>query len=222
MTSLIRYLLALFLAVCTLPAHAEERVDLALVLASDISFSVGPYELDLQRRSYVNALRSPRVINAMTNGRHGQIAIAYLEWGDAKTQRLVLPWTIIDGPQAALASADILETAPLHRSGETSISEALIAATALFSTAPRASHWIIDISADGYNTAGAPVTEARDQALWQGITINRLPISTDEAPELSAYFRDCVIGGPGAFLVAIDQPDDFARALDQKMMLEIA
>lgn len=222
MTSLKRFLFALFLAIYAMPAQTEGRVDLALVLASDISFSVGPYELDLQRRGYVNALGSPRVISAITSGRHGQIAIAYLEWGDAKTQRLILPWTIIDGPQAARAAADALQTAPLRRSGETSISQALIAATALFSSAPPASHWVIDISADGYNTTGAPVTKARDQALWHGITINGLPISTDEAPKLTDYFRDCVIGGPGAFLVAIDNPADFARALEQKLMLEIA
>ncbi|MEM7300107.1 MAG: DUF1194 domain-containing protein [Pseudomonadota bacterium] len=211
-------LLALF---CT-PAHAEERVDLALVLAADISFSVGPYELDLQRRGYVQAFRSRGVIAAMTSGYHGRTAIAYLEWGDESTQHLILPWTIIDGPESAQAVAKRLENAPLYRSGETSISAALNVATKLFSSAPSAQRWVIDISSDGYNNDGGHVTVARDVGLRRGITINGLPIESEEGSGLTAYFRDCVIGGPGAFTIAVDGVEDFAPSLERKMRLEIA
>lgn len=204
------------------PLRAGDRVDLALVLAADISFSVGPYELDLQRRGYVDAFRSPKVIQAITGGRYGKIAVAYLEWGDPNAQYLILPWTIIDGPQAAIAVSDALRNAPLHRSGETSISAALNSSTALFDTAPSADRLVIDLSSDGYNNAGDLVERARDLSVWNGITINGLPIVNGEANELSAYFRDCVIGGPGSFLFPVEVPDQFAQTLVSKMTVEIS
>ncbi len=213
--------LAIF-ALLGAPLHAKDRVDLALVLAADISFSVGPYELDLQRRGYVQAFRSDRVVRAMTSGRYGRVAVAYLEWGDDRTQHLIVPWTVIDGRDTAAAVAEKLEVAPLYRSGETSISAALNTATDLFSSAPSAERWVVDISSDGYNNSGEYVELARNRGLWHGVTINGLPIESDDASELLDYFEDCVIGGPGAFAIAIDRPEDFATTLERKMVTEIA
>lgn len=215
--------LARCLAVFLIPtALAAEEVDLALVLAADISYSVGPEELDLQRRGYVAAFRSPDVIRAMTGGPNRRIAVAYLEWAGPGTQAEILPWTIIDSPRAARALADALEDAALHRSGETSISAALDSAATLLATAPPALRHVIDLSSDGYNNSGAPVLEARARTLAQGITINGLPILTAEAPDLDTYFRACVVGGPGAILYPVHRPEDFATTLRRKMVTEIS
>ena len=203
-------------------ASAQERVDLALVLAVDISYSIGPYELDLQRRGYIRAFRSAEVIRTITAGRRGRIAVTYLEWAGENRQSQVLPWTIIDGFDSAYAMADALASAPLQRSGETSISGALDAARFLFSTAPPADRLVIDLSADGYNNAGDLVEEARARNLWFGITINGLPIVNDDAPQLEGYFRDCVSGGPGHFTIAVREFDNFAPTLKRKMIAEIA
>ena len=203
-------------------AIAKDRVDTALILAADISFSVGPYELDLQRRGYVSAFRDPDVIGAMLSGRHGRTAITYLEWAGPGTQVVLIPWTIIDSATAANALADQLREAPLQRSGETAISSALDQAIAQFQTAPFAERWVIDLSSDGYNNAGPPVEEARARALYQGITINGLPIVNDSAPDLVAYFQQCVTGGYGAFTMEVNDPRDFAETLKRKMVHEIA
>lgn len=219
---MIRLCLALALVLPTAFANAQERVDVALVLAADISYSIGPYELDLQRRGYIRALRSTDVIETITRGRRGKIAVTYLEWAGEKSQTQVLPWTIIDGFDSAYAVADTLATAPLQRSGETSISGALDVARTLFAAAPPADRLIIDLSADGYNNAGALVEDARARNLWFGITINGLPIASDDAPDLEAYFRDCVSGGPGHFTMAVREFDHFAPTLKRKMIAEIA
>lgn len=221
---MIRFFLSLWLGASLWAgaATAEDRVDVALVLAADISYSVGPYELDLQRRGYVHALRSADVIETITGGRRGRIAITYLEWAGEKNQTQILPWTIIDGIDSARAAADALASAPLQRSGETSISGALDTARTLFAVAPPADRLVIDISADGYNNAGDLVEEARARNLWFGITINGLPIISDDAPQLETYFEECVSGGPGHFTIAVREFEQFAPTLKRKMMAEIA
>jgi hypothetical protein len=199
-----------------------QDADLALVLAVDISYSVGPLELDLQRRGYVEAFRTKEVIDAVTGGLLGRIAVTYLEWGGPGTQSQILPWSIIDGEASALEFARALETATLNRSDETSVSAALRDAMALFSDAPPATRRVIDLSADGYNNSGGSVTEARDQVVRAGVTINGLPVLTAEAPDLDLYFRDCVVGGPGAIVHAVSRPADFSAALRRKLVSEIA
>ena len=121
------------------PVAAEERVDVALVLAADISYSIGPYELDLQRRGYIRAFRSTDVIKTITSGRRGRIAVSYLEWAGENSQTLVLPRTIIDGFESSYGVAEALTKAPLQRSGETSISGALD--TARFPSWPTLQKW---------------------------------------------------------------------------------
>ena len=211
----------------TLPASTKgqelnEAVDLALVLATDISYSVDPNELDMQRRGYISAFRSKAIINAIRSGLTGRVAVTYLEWGGPETQAQIVPWTIIDSVAAANGFANALAGATLHRSGRTSLSAALDQAASLFKTAPPALRRVIDLSADGYNNAGDPVLQARERVLWQGITINGLPILNGDALNLEAYFRDCVIGGPGAILFTVRRPEDFARTLLRKLVLEIA
>jgi hypothetical protein len=72
------------------------------------------------------------------------------------------------------------------------------------------------------------VTLARDEAVARGITINGLPIMLKrptgfgDMENLDQYYRECVIGGPGAFLVPVRERSQFAEAIRTKIIREIA
>jgi hypothetical protein len=80
---------------------------------------------------------------------------------------------------------------------------------------------VIDISGDGANNDGRPVTEARDAAVAAGVTINGLPIIEVE-PNLEQYYRDNVIGGPDAFVVVAGESAAFGSAILRKLLVEVA
>lgn len=217
----------------TPPAAAQDQpVDLELVLAVDVSRSMDDDEQALQRDGYVGALTHPEVINAIASGVHGRIAITYVEWAGASSQAVILPWRLIDGAAAArTAAADLSETFGTVMRRGTSISGALLFSAGLFDdNGYEGIRRAIDISGDGPNNAGWPVSGAREVALAKGITINGLPVilkrggfgGLPEPDMLDAYYRDCVIGGPGAFTVAVRSPQQFADAIRRKLVLEIA
>ena len=210
--------------------RAPIEVDLALVLAVDVSTSMDPDEQDLQRRGYVEAFRSHTVHQAIRTGMLGRIAVTYLEWAGAhpRFQSVVVPWTVLETPADGAVFADRLARAPMHRVGGTSISEAIELSTALLSSGPfLATRRVIDISGDGSNNEGRLVTEARDEAVAQGITINGLPIMLKEPDRrenvlLDAYYRDCVIGGPSAFVIPVRERKQLLTETRAKIVREIA
>lgn len=212
----------------SLPAQAETEVDLALVLAVDISFSMDPEEQVLQREGFVEAFRSGTVQDAIRRGTIGRIAVTYMEWAGATDQRIVMPWTVIDSPESAAAFANSLAAHPTRRAARTSISGALDFAVKLLGEGPfAATRQVIDISGDGPNNQGRPVVIARDDALARGITVNGLPIMVKGAgyfdiPDLDLYYRDCVIGGQGAFMVPVRERAQFRDAVRTKIILEVA
>lgn len=220
------YLLTVF------PARAADiPVDLELILAVDVSGSVDWEEASLQRRGYVEAIRSDEVIGAIRAGANGKIAVAYIEWAGAYLQRTVIDWTVIDGPDSARAFTTALTEAPIETGPWTSISAAINYAVPMFARNDyQGTRRVIDISGDGPNNAGRPVTEARDAAIAAGITINGLPIVNDRPGpgglrsirDLDKYYRDCVIGGAGAFLVVAKDFTDFSLAIKRKLIFEIA
>jgi hypothetical protein len=205
-------------------------VDVALVIAVDISLSMDPGEQALQRDGYVEAFRHPDLLPTIENGLFQRIAVTYLEWGSAIEQSVVLPWTVVEDQDSAEAVAGHLEAAPIRRSRSTSISAAIDFALELFATKEvEAIRRVIDVSGDGPNNDGRPVLDARADALALGITINGLPVmlrpmgfSPWSIPELDAYYTDCVIGGPAAFVLPVRDPADFKAAIRQKLLLEIA
>ena len=210
-------------------ARAENEVDLALVLAVDVSRSMDPDEQDLQRQGFVEAFRSPLVHEAVRSGMLGRISVTYMEWSGEADQKVVVPWTVIDGPAGALAFADRLARAPTGRIFQTSISSAIIfGAKLLDESGVEPMRRVIDISGDGPNSSGVPVTLARDQAVARGITINGLPIMLKrptgfgDMEHLDRYYRDCVIGGQGAFIVPVRERPQFAEAIKTKIIREIA
>lgn len=218
------------LAVAPAWHRAPTEVDLALVLAVDVSPSMDPDEQDLQRDGYVEAFRSPLVHQAIHNGIHGRIAVTYVEWAGThpRYQQIVVPWTILDSFEDSNAFADRLARAPIHRAAGTSVAQAIDFSMALFSAAHLlAARRVIDISGDGSNNQGRLVTEARDEAIARGVTINGLPImlkepSRRENATMDAYYRDCVIGGAGAFMIPIYERQQFLAQTRAKIVREIA
>ncbi len=209
---------------------AQTNVDVELVIAVDISYSMDPEEQALQREGYIVGLTSPEFLNALRQGMHGRVAITYFEWAGAADQRVVVPWRIIDGAASAKALVDEIAAAPYRRSYRTSISGALLFAGPLFENSGyRGIRRVIDVSGDGANNQGPPVTIVRDQLIERGITINGLPIMVKrpsnanmDLENLDIYYEDCVIGGPGAFMIAIKDRDKFKEATRTKLVLEIA
>jgi hypothetical protein len=211
------------------PAFAQTVVDLELVIAVDVSLSMDLDEQRLQRDGYVMAFRDPEVHKAITSGHNGRIAVTYVEWAGPPTQQVVMPWTVIDGAQAARTFADRLEGAPISRARMTSISAALQYSGRLFeSSGAKGIRRVIDVSGDGPNNAGYPVVPIRDELVAKGIVINGLPIMLKLAQgffdlaELDLYYADCVIGGTGSFMIPIKQRHEFQTATRRKLLLEIS
>ncbi|SNB63295.1 Protein of unknown function [Arboricoccus pini] len=215
------------------PAHAEEAVDLELVLAVDISGSVDDEESKQQRDGYVAALSDPSVIEAIASNELGRIAVTYVEWSGPDQQEQVLGWTILDGAEAAQGLASRLAALPRARGMWTSIGVAVDFCRLLFDgnglSAPR---HVIDISGDGSNNRGPSAESARDRAIAAGIVINGVPIMNDRPQpwamptpnemRLDRYYTENVIGGPGAFIVPAETFQDFRTAILAKLVREIS
>ena len=211
-----------------------ETVDLLLVLAADVSRSIDDREFELQRKGYAQALTDPRVVAAIVGGQHHGIAATFVEWSGAGDQNIVVDWTVIRDDEAAGAMAATILSAPRSFLGRTSISAAIDFSMERLAAAPaEAEKRIIDISGDGTSNSGRGVTEARDDALAKGVTINGLAIintnanpgyafHTNPPGGLPKYYQDNVIGGPGAFLLVVENFDTFADAITRKLMTEIA
>ncbi|MEX0285522.1 MAG: DUF1194 domain-containing protein [Paracoccaceae bacterium] len=215
----------------TLPSWAQQvEVDLELVLAVDVSRSMSAEELEIQRRGYAAALTSDEVWEAIRGGMIGRVAITYMEWAGSLDQRIVVPWTLIETREDAAAFADRITA---HFDGamrRTSISGGLKAASIAFEVNDFIGlRRVIDISGDGPNNQGRPVLPARSDVLAQGIVINGLPLMTQDEfserfgiPDLDAYYTNCVIGGPGAFMLPVWSWEDFEPTLRRKLVLELA
>jgi Protein of unknown function (DUF1194) len=209
---------------------AASSVDLELVLAVDVSYSMDMDELAIQREGYAQAIISKEFLQALKTGPTGKIAVTYFEWAASSDQKIIIPWRVIDGPETADAVANEIMKTPIRRASRTSISGAINFAMPLFDDNPyHGLRRVIDISGDGPNNNGAPVTGARDAALEKGITINGLPImvkepsySTMDIDNLDLYYEDCVIGGPGSFVVTIKDREKFKEAIRTKLLLEVA
>ena len=216
-----------------LPAAAADeanRVDVELILAVDVSYSMDMDELALQREGYAGAITSKEFLQALKTGPTGKVAVTYFEWAASTDQKIVIPWRVIDGPESAGAVAEEILKAPLRRASRTSISGAINFAMPLFDANDyHGIRRVIDISGDGPNNNGEPVTNARDAALARGVTINGLPIMSKETnyatmdiENLDIYYEDCVIGGAGSFVVPIKTKEKFKEAIRTKLVMEVA
>ena len=235
MLRMLRSWLVLLALVSTAPmVQAAEQVDLLLVLAADVSRSVDQPKFQLQRQGYAAAIADKRVLEAITAGRHRRIAVCFVEWSGVSSQRLVIDWTLIDGADAAQKFGDQLLELPRSFAERTSISGGIDFAMGVLARSPyQAARRTIDVSGDGTNNSGRDVTFARDEALAAGVTINGLVILSERPlawnPEhtnppggLPNYFRNNVIGGPGAFVMVAEDFNTFGQAIVKKLIAEIA
>ncbi|MEA2808321.1 MAG: hypothetical protein QOJ17_2462 [Rhodospirillaceae bacterium] len=236
MTYAMRMVIALLSLALTLSpaARAAEPVDLLLVLAADVSRSVTEAKFKFQREGAAAAISDPEVLKAITSGPNRRIAVCFIEWATVGMQNVVVDWTLIGDGDSARSFGDRLVEVPRSFAGSTSISSAIDFAVDQLDRAPfKSNRRVIDVSGDGNNNSGRPVTDARDDAIGKGITINGLVILTPLAesfrPEhthppggLEKYFQDNVIGGFGAFTVVAEGHHSFGRSLTKKLIAEIA
>jgi hypothetical protein len=216
--------------VATTQVRAQSLVDLQLVLAVDVSRSIDEVEAELQRRGYIEALTSDRVIDAILSGEHRRIAVCYTEWAGAHYQVVVLDWTVIDSPAAARRFAEKLAEAPRLSQSWTAVGAALAHAGQRFGTSGLSSRRrVIDISGDGRTNDGPAAETVRDRLVNEGIVVNGLPVMMNRTnfgrpPDLTLdrYYEENVIGGPGSFLIVADNFDHFGRAVRTKLVREIS
>ncbi len=224
---------AAFLGLLAWPwaASAIEYVDLELVIATDVSYSIDEDEAALQRQGVAAAFRSKEVIRAIRAGFLRKIAVAYIDYSSSIHNRVVIDWRVLSDRKSAHAfAASLLKAFPTF-GRRTSISDAIELGTKMIATnGYEGTRRVIDVSGDGPNNWGRLVARVRDETAARRITINGLPIINDGGgfisryylPDLDLYYRGCVIGGPGAFIVVARNFKDFARAIRKKLILEIA
>lgn len=211
-------------------AQNPNRVDLELVLAIDVSRSVDWEEANLQRGGYIAAFSNPLLINAIQEGYYGRIAVTVFEWSSWGDTHVVVPWMVVGDMQSAGALVNRLRDEPVSFGQRTSISTAIEYGTALFrQNNVEGDRRVIDISGDGHNNHGRHINDAREEAVAAGITINGLPIintnpgpGTPPLPDLDVYYKECVVGGPGSFVVVAEGFEKFAEAVTRKLILEVA
>jgi hypothetical protein len=223
--------LLVFTVLVSRPAAAQERVDLELVLLADASGSIDDGEIRFQRQGYATAITHPEVLTAISYGYERRIAVTYVEWGDETSQEVVVPWTVIDGPESAAAFASVLMETPRLAYGPNAIGSALTAAHALIEANQiEGTRKVIDFSADSaYSEGGVPILQARAAAIAAGIAINGLAILCRDCAsgrpidyDLEAAFAALITGGPGSFVITADGDARFAEAVRRKLLLEIA
>ena len=233
-TRLVTLIAIILLLPGMLTARAAEEVDLLLVLSSDVSRSIDTPKFKLQRNGYAAAIVNPRVVQAIRSGALGKIGVSFVEWSGVGVQKIVIDWTIIHGEASAKDfSAQVIE-APRAFADRTSISGGIDFAVAQLARSPyRAARRTIDISGDGNNNSGRDASGARDEALAKGVTINGLVILTEQPLSFSAehtnppgglenYYRNNVVGGPGAFVMVAENFNSFGQAILNKLIAEIA
>ena len=218
------------LLLASIPAQTAQRleqVDLELVIATDVSPSIDGEEAQLQREGTAQAFLDPQVIKAIQSGSLGKIGVVYVDFSSRQYNKIVVDWRVIKDRAGAAAFASELRNAPPGYGRHTSISEAIEMGAFLFETNTlQGTKRVIDISGDGPNNWGRLVEEARDEAVARNIVINGLPIVEDDGfgsfPDLDKYYERCVIGGRGSFVVVAKGFRDFARAIRNKLIQEIA
>ncbi len=223
----------LLAALATLPAPAAPegpvKVDIKLVIATDVSLSINEEEAQLQREGIAEVFLDPDVVKAIKSGALGRIAVAMLDWSSPNYDRVVLDWTFVEDEASATALAEKVRTIPRTPGTRTSISGALERATLMLNESDGkivATRKVIDVSGDGPNNDGTSLQHIHDTTANNGITVNGLPIMDENAegyvPDLDQYYAACVVAGKGSFLIVVKKFKDFGAAMRHKLVLEIS
>ncbi len=223
-----------FLSAAAPAAADRSSVDVTLVLVTDVSRSIDDSEFQLEKQGYATAFTDPKVLAAIQGGPNGKIAVAYVEFAGDDQVRTVLDWTVLGDDASATAFANALRAAPRSFYGRTAISAGVDEGTRLIGESGfKSSRAVIDVAGDGTNNAGRSITQARDDAVAAGITINGLAIINDHPVSytyahvqppggLAKWYREHVTGGPGSFVVEVHDFHAFGDAMARKLLNEIA
>lgn len=210
-----------------MPIRAD-GVDVAIVLAVDVSESADFDEVEVQRQGYLPALRDPVLVAAIASMERGMIGLSYFEWSGLPHPESVIAWRLINDCGSADSFAAEIESLPVLASRPrrigTSISRAIRFGTDQLESATFADRRVIDISGDGRNNIGPSLERARDAALGRGIVINGLPVLLRKlgiSRSLPQYCSECVTGGPGSFVMPVVVPEHLALAIRRKLVLEL-
>ena len=229
MTSALAGCSLLTLATLPSPAAAAENVDLKLVIATDVSRSIDYQEGLLQREGTAEAFDSPEVVKAIQSGALGRIAVAMIDFSSPEFDRVVLNWQIIQDQASSSAFAQKIRKAPRTPGRRTSISSALELGSLLIEGSSKdivATRRVIDVSGDGPNNDGNPMSQAHESTIKLGIVVNGLPVMDENANGyyrgLDKYYAGCVAGGRGAFVVVVRSFKDFGAAMRRKLILEVS
>lgn len=200
-------------------------VDLALVLAVDISNSITASQYQLQMAGLMQAFEDKAVQDAILSGTHGAILVTLVAWSDKP--RIAIPWTPIASELEAVAFGARIRDLPRVAGNFTCMADAMrfIRDRVLPLQPIAAERQVIDVSGDGRENCNPvePVDSVRDALVAEGVTINGLPIlEGPEAPQLEQWYSDHVVGGPFAFVLPAEGYSDFARAIRRKFLVEIS
>jgi Protein of unknown function (DUF1194) len=220
---------AALLALCSSAPAAPQQVDLKLVLAVDVSGSIDSEEFQLEREGTADAFADPEVLKAIQGGSLGRIAVAMLDFSSPQFDKVLLDWTVIKDKASAMAFSEAIRNSPRTPGRRTSVSSALELGSLLLESSEKdilATRRVIDVTGDGPNNDGGPMTEAHDKTIAQGVIVNGLPVMDEMAngyfPELDRYYAGCVTGGRGAFVVVVHSYKDYSQAMRHKLILEIS
>lgn len=197
-------------------------VDLALVFAVDVSTSVDAGDFKLQMDGIAAALRQPLTLQYVQSGPNQKIAISVVQWSSAKKQVVTQEWQILADQAGIESAASRIEMQQRQwNPGGTGLAAGLVFCAGLLRAFPlHAGRKLIDVSGDGPDNEGGNVALARAATVASGITINGLPI-IDGSKLIQAYYRDQVIGGPGAFLEPAENMLAFKSAMQRKLLREL-
>lgn len=188
-------------------------------MAVDVSGSVDQQEFATQMRGLAEGLRDPEVSDALIAG---QAALMVVQWTGASRQDVLVPWSVIDGPEVLAVFAEDTENAQRRwRNFSTAIGEALQFSAAQFSDAPTCTRRVIDISGDGSSNEGVDPKDVRDLLGQLGIVVNALVIEGAEE-NIIEYFLQNVISGSGSFVITANSYNEYPEKMRLKLLREIA
>ena len=207
----------------TTRARADEAVDMALVMAVDVSGSISDNMLDFELAGHAAAFREASLRDAIGSGPHHRIGVTLVSWSSPGSLHVLVPWRIIANAADAEAMAAAILKAPREFvGGSTAVGRCIEDSAKLFAASGlRADRKVIDIASNGFSNAGIDPAIARDKALAQGIIINGLVI-LDEYNWLEEYYGENVIGGLNSFVRTARDRNSFSGALLAKLLQEVA
>jgi hypothetical protein len=203
----------------------RDRVDVALVLAVDVSGSVDDSRFSLQMEGIARAFEDRDVQHTILSGPYGALLVTLVNW--SQKPQIAVPWRVIASPADAMAFAADVRRAPRRAEDFTCMSLMMqVVGEKLLPLMPLpAERLVVDISGDGRDNCNPRTTvdSMRDGLVADNVTVNGLPIREGrEAETIAPWYEQHVIGGAASFLLPANGYQDFGRAIRQKFIIEIS